>query len=1034
MLATRCIALAATVAWGLSGRIACPAWAAECPPNTLYGQPVHTPDELWAASPSEAAAGFLAFEEFAGLDAPICDLHWWGFTLSDYGPGRHECVEGSPVFEITFYADNDGRPGAVLCSYLLTASVTPTQVYYGSGHFQLLYFSVDMLEPCCEASAGWVSVQGLGDPDCWFYWASSGVGNQHSYLSFLGQLEPMPYDLSLCLTGGFPPTGACCFLDGTCTQTTEADCYSAGGSSWLIDQHCEPNPCPQPTGACCFWDGACAALSETECVSAGGHWQGPEVTCDQGPCVPQCIGWVLRTQTGPPARTGHAMAYDAGREVTVLFGGEYGGGCLGDTWEWNGSAWTQRYPASSPPGRRSSGLAYDPQRGVTLLFGGARCDDGWYVCDETWQWDGSAWTQRFPAGSPPAREACAMAYDACRGVIVLFGGRGPQGNALGDTWEWDGDTWTQWDVAGPAARADHALAYDAARGVIVLFGGRDAQRGLLGDTWEWNGDTWTERDVTGPTPRADCGLTYDAARNVVVLFGGLEADGPAGDTWQWDGSTWTQPFPAASPTPRGGHRLAYDAVHAVTVLFGGNDNVRGYLGDTWELENDLPEILQSPGDLAVCPSTSAAFVVQATGTGALRYQWYRDDIALVDDSHISGATAAILTIDPVSPTDAGRYHVMVRDDCGSIGSVPATLNVLASTQITAHPHDVTAVAGTSGRFSVMALGAGLKYQWRKDGLPLNDDPHLTGTARPTLTIDPVGLGDAGHYSVLVTGQCGSVLSSSAKLVVLPDQDGDGIPDASDNCPRLANANQRDTDGDGVGDACDGCPRDPDKTEPGLCGCGQADVDADQDGTPDCLDECPDDPAKLRPGTCGCGIPDDDADGDGIADCVDGCADDPYKAEPGHCGCGTPDADTDGDGLLDCEDNCPTVANPDQADYDGDGLGDVCDDDSGRPRPTLRDSAFIRGLIDLMLGDQADGDVDHFMSVLDRALKSLQETGDQAGDDQDATDGGAPDQSGRPGPGLALCPAASASLIGLTLLAACRARQRPAGSGRVGTRG
>ena len=56
-----------------------------------------------------------------------------------------------------------------------------------------------------------------------------------------------------------------------------------------------------------------------------------------------------------------------------------------------------------------------------------------------------------------------------------------------------------------------------------------------------------------------------------------------------------------------------------------------------------------------------------------------------------------------------------------------------------------------------------------------------------------------------------------------DQDADGVADADDNCPLLANPNQEDTDGDGIGDTCDNCPDDtnPDQADEDLDGEGDA---------------------------------------------------------------------------------------------------------------------------------------------------------------------------------------------------------------------
>ena len=48
-----------------------------------------------------------------------------------------------------------------------------------------------------------------------------------------------------------------------------------------------------------------------------------------------------------------------------------------------------------------------------------------------------------------------------------------------------------------------------------------------------------------------------------------------------------------------------------------------------------------------------------------------------------------------------------------------------------------------------------------------------------------------------------------------DDDNDGVPNATDNCPSVPNPSQTDTDADGKGDACDPCPS---TSNPGTLGC------------------------------------------------------------------------------------------------------------------------------------------------------------------------------------------------------------------------
>ena len=80
--------------------------------------------------------------------------------------------------------------------------------------------------------------------------------------------------------------------------------------------------------------------------------------------------------------------------------------------------------------------------------------------------------------------------------------------------------------------------------------------------------------------------------------------------------------------------------------------------------------------------------------------------------------------------------------------------------ITSHPQSITRAVGTSATFSVTATGTNLTYQWKKGGTD------ISGAVFSSYTISSVASGDAGDYTVVVSGACGSpVTSNTATLTV-----------------------------------------------------------------------------------------------------------------------------------------------------------------------------------------------------------------------------------------------------------------------------
>jgi hypothetical protein len=323
--------------------------------------------------------------------------------------------------------------------------------------------------------------------------------------------------------------------------------------------------------------------------------------------------------TAPAARANHAMAVDPTSQTPILFGGAGSNGELGDTWQWQTSAWTRLSPPNSPSARQWHAMAANPVSRGLVLFGG-RITDAAGPNGDTWEWSSGEWTERSAAVSPPARQWHAMASDTERGGVLLFGGW--NGRYLADTWLWDGAGWTpRTSELNPEPRRMHAMATDARRTRVVLFGGQDAQSRALGDTWEWDGTQWSSKQVAvAPSARASASMAYDSYSSRVLLHGGNGGSGPLSDVWAWDGTAWTQLVPGSAPQARSDSAMVLDSPSGRMLTFAGN-GPNGLLGDTATLLDAPPGLRASYSPAAPVPGDLVTLTATMTGSPHAAVRW-----------------------------------------------------------------------------------------------------------------------------------------------------------------------------------------------------------------------------------------------------------------------------------------------------------------------------------------------------------------------------------------------------------------------------
>ncbi len=262
----------------------------------------------------------------------------------------------------------------------------------------------------------------------------------------------------------------------------------------------------------------------------------------------------------PPDRALHSAVCDEVNDRMVVFGGNGYGGLMNDVWA----------------------LSFDPDVGQVQ------------------------WSEIVADGPKPKdRNAHAAAYDPCRSLMYVFGGKDSNDEIRNDLWELDltaGDeAWQEVNTTGtpPDPRTDPKLIYDEGNDRLILFGGQRGAYEYFNDLWELDLSTnqWTELHPSGGVPheRAKAGGAYVAGSEEMLLFAGFcDPYQFYNDVWSLSllkgQENWTELSPTGGPPHgRGVSVVGYDNENCRMIVHGGWYSTSGfiyYLNDTWILDDD----------------------------------------------------------------------------------------------------------------------------------------------------------------------------------------------------------------------------------------------------------------------------------------------------------------------------------------------------------------------------------------------------------------------------------------------------------------
>ncbi len=237
------------------------------------------------------------------------------------------------------------------------------------------------------------------------------------------------------------------------------------------------------------------------------------------------------------------------------------------------------------------------------------------------------------------------------------------------------------------------------------------------------------------------------------------------------------------------------------------------------------EICGPQGSWFVPPPSGAEECINAKISDRFRQQLFHPTVT----GHILGYRKALAADIASVPIGSGLSRLTPLPTAAQLSALKRQVQATESALPTLDDLAVAPIASICGGVGGVAV-PGQTISLSGDGFTAGSTVTIYLDAPGPQVLKTLSADGAGHFGTMVTLPAGvlpqflvplraaGIGSNSQPRVLIGfltigpdlsvDSDGDGIPDACDNCPAVPNPDQADADHDGIGDACDPCPNDP----------------------------------------------------------------------------------------------------------------------------------------------------------------------------------------------------------------------------------